>query len=843
MGNLLKSKASSFAVPNPARRGEPMLSRSTPIVESVLRGLHPRSIDHAAEIRSLLERARCEGVPLHRGLNTQADLETAFVECIDKNELVLRAPAFERATLNGQVFLNFQLAGRPYFFATRRTGALEGERFPVAVPDTIYYSERRDRSRRAPDDRVGDPRRIQLRDPDGDWAEGLVEDLSPAGLGLLVPGASAPDGSRPITVRFVDGNESGREERLQLRNRQPASERRGWTRIGLVRADFAVVEPIEVEERESILDDERGASLVPLPEVGGDPEQVNDEPEVLRVQNRAGEEIVCLLDHYGQRKGALAVVMPNGWGQTKEALLPLARTLVATFRAHDVPIVVLRFDGVRKRGESHNDPECKVPGRENHHYVMSQGVDDLQTVVRHLYEAPDFQVRSLVVVSFSAAAIEVRKAIALDRDGCIDGWVSVAGSPDLQSMSRSISAGIDFAIGHEQGASFGLQELLGVMVDIDRIGDDARAHEMVYIEQSRRDLARIDVPITWLHGRHDAWVDLERVRDILSHGDIRRRRLIVIPTGHQLKTSRQANEAFQLIAREVSRMALGAELTPVAAGTREIRSLRLAEHLRLPDRETNMREFWRDYLVGRDRSLGIELLTAGSAYRVLMAHQVDALRLHADLRVADLGAGTGSFSLALARAEQRPRDIEVVAVDYVKEALLRARERLAKSGIGAPRVVYAEADLDLVHHGQRIPVAAESFDRVLASLLLSYLERPDLVLAEIHRILRPGGRLVVSTLCRDADISRLYAESFAEFQVGYVGADLPELDRSDLGRVARNFLNDASRILELEEEGAFHFWDPDELSELVSVAGFVGIETRRALGDPPQAVVLSAERR
>ncbi|MBW2231002.1 MAG: methyltransferase domain-containing protein [Deltaproteobacteria bacterium] len=817
-----------------------MLSRSTPIVESVLRGLHPESIDCPGRIRALLESAGRERIALHRGLNSRAELETAFVESVESQRLILRAPDFDNSTLNGQVFLNFYHRGRPYFFTTRRSGPMDGDRLIVCLPDAIYYSERRDRPRRTPDLGGGDPRRVELAYSDRGTALGYVEDVSPDGIGLIVPGDAAPDGSRPITVRFLDGSERGREAKLQLRNRRPVPERHGWTRIGLVRSESAVVEPIEVEQRDSILGDV-DVVLRPLPEIGGHA-HVNTEPQVVRIPNAAGEEIVGLLDHYGESRGAVAVVMPGGWGQTKEALLPLARTLVASFRAHDRPIVVVRYDGVRKRGESYNDPECRVPGHEYHHFVFSQGVGDLESVVRHLRESPTFGVGAVVVTSFSAAAIEVRKAIAKDRGARIDGWVSVAGSPDLQSMARSISGGVDFVGGHERGARFGLQELLGVTVDIDRIAVDAVAHEMSYIEQSRRDFAAIDIPITWLHGRYDAWVDLERVRDVLSHGNLEQRRLIVIPSGHRLKTSRQAKEAFQLIAREVSRMALGEELMPVAAPVRDVRVLRLAEQLRRPDREMDLRGFWRDYLIGRDRSLGIELLTSGSAYRALMRQQLDALRLEPAARVADLGSGTGAFALALKRSQDRPEGVRVVALDHVKEALSRARHRLGSATTPGIEVIYAEADLDLRESGQRIPVAAAGVDRVLASLLLGYLEHPDRVLAEIYRILRPGGRVVISTLCRDADISRLYAESYAELQVGYAGHDLPELRRADLGRIARNFLNDAARILELEEEGAFHFWDPEELHALVSDAGFVEIETGRALGTPPQAVVLSATR-
>jgi SAM-dependent methyltransferase len=92
-----------------------------------------------------------------------------------------------------------------------------------------------------------------------------------------------------------------------------------------------------------------------------------------------------------------------------------------------------------------------------------------------------------------------------------------------------------------------------------------------------------------------------------------------------------------------------------------------------------------------------------------------------------------------------------------------------------------ETNLDLLATTQGIPMADHSVDRVIASLLISYLEHPELLLAEIHRILRPGGRLVLSTLCRDADISRLYVESLAELQAGNAGGDLPELDQADLG--------------------------------------------------------------
>ena len=96
-----------------------MLSRSTPIHEGALRRLHPETIEDPGQIRALLVEARDEGVPFHRGLNHRADLETATLEDVLDDELILRAPNFARSPIGAQVFLNFTFEERPYFFASR----------------------------------------------------------------------------------------------------------------------------------------------------------------------------------------------------------------------------------------------------------------------------------------------------------------------------------------------------------------------------------------------------------------------------------------------------------------------------------------------------------------------------------------------------------------------------------------------------------------------------------------------------------------------------------------------------------------------------------------------------
>jgi len=130
---------------------------------------------------------------------------------------------------------------------------------------------------------------------------------------------------------------------------------------------------------------------------------------------------------------------------------------------------------------------------------------------------------------------------------------------------------------------------------------------------------------------------------------------------------------------------------------------------------------------------------------------------------------------------------------------------------------------------------------VLASLLVSYVEDPHGLLQAMHDLLRPGGRLVVSSMKRDADISRIYVDSISELppdrRVAHFGVDSDEFEE-----IQRVFLNDAARLLHLEETGRFHFWDAEELAAMCAEVGLEVLETDRALGTPPQAVVVTAQR-
>ena len=127
----------------------------------------------------------------------------------------------------------------------------------------------------------------------------------------------------------------------------------------------------------------------------------------------------------------------------------------------------------------------------------------------------------------------------------------------------------------------------------------------------------------------------------------------------------------------------------------------------------------------------IETLLDGEldqAYRRRMSWAFDRLNLHPGERLLDAGAGLGSVTYVIERAAP---DTDVIALDRDHDRLTRARH----GGVDAP---LARADL------LQLPLASATFDAVLCSEVLEHLDHDAEALAELHRVLRPGGRLVVT---------------------------------------------------------------------------------------------------
>ena len=105
----------------------------------------------------------------------------------------------------------------------------------------------------------------------------------------------------------------------------------------------------------------------------------------------------------------------------------------------------------------------------------------------------------------------------------------------------------------------------------------------------------------------------------------------------------------------------------------------------------------------------------------------------ARLRVADIGTGTGILALELAAL-----GLDVIAIDRSEAMLEAARAKwaaAAQSGVGS--VEFRRGD------AHALPLEAEVVDAALAHMVLHSLEKPDLAIAEMARIVRPGGRVIL----------------------------------------------------------------------------------------------------
>ncbi|MBS0125364.1 class I SAM-dependent methyltransferase [Thetidibacter halocola] len=100
-------------------------------------------------------------------------------------------------------------------------------------------------------------------------------------------------------------------------------------------------------------------------------------------------------------------------------------------------------------------------------------------------------------------------------------------------------------------------------------------------------------------------------------------------------------------------------------------------------------------------------------------------------RVLEVGCGTG---LALPFYAEGQR---VTGIDFSADMLVKAKARVANHRLGA---VEALLRMD----ARQLDFADASFDQVAAMHVLSVVPEPSRVLSEIVRVLRPGGRLVVS---------------------------------------------------------------------------------------------------
>ncbi len=126
-----------------------------------------------------------------------------------------------------------------------------------------------------------------------------------------------------------------------------------------------------------------------------------------------------------------------------------------------------------------------------------------------------------------------------------------------------------------------------------------------------------------------------------------------------------------------------------------------------------------------------DLMSAG-LHRVWKAYTVTVANLKEGDRALDIAGGTGD--LALAFAKKVGKTGQVVHTD-INEAMLRVgRDRLLDAGVVLPTVVC---------DAEKLPFPDRHFDLVSVAFGLRNMTHKDVALAEMCRVLKPGGKLLV----------------------------------------------------------------------------------------------------
>ena len=209
-----------------------------------------------------------------------------------------------------------------------------------------------------------------------------------------------------------------------------------------------------------------------------------------------------------------------------------------------------------------------------------------------------------------------------------------------------------------------------------------------------------------------------------------------------------------------------------------------------------------DAIAGRYDLLN-HVLSAGIDRR-WRTRAIRSLRLTGRERILDLCAGTGDLAIAAARAQPSAR---VVGVDFSGE-MLRVGDRKLRNERLDDRIAMVRGD------ATRIPLRDASVDAATIGFGIRNVQDMDAACAELHRVLKPGGRLAI------LEFAVPTMPVFGAVYAWYVNRVLPRVGRA-LSR------NDSAYAYLPASISAFA--TPEEFVKILRRAGFSAISPIRLM--------------
>ncbi|MEX0800870.1 MAG: class I SAM-dependent methyltransferase [Dehalococcoidia bacterium] len=172
-------------------------------------------------------------------------------------------------------------------------------------------------------------------------------------------------------------------------------------------------------------------------------------------------------------------------------------------------------------------------------------------------------------------------------------------------------------------------------------------------------------------------------------------------------------------------------------------------------------------------------------------------------RVLDMATGTGAVALRL----NARNGLRVIAADITRPMLMQAAARSARNGV--PRIDLTECT------AEAMPFADAAFDAVVFTYLLRYVEDVPATIAELARVLKPGGVMASLEFAVPHGVAyplwRLYTA---------VGLPLGGALFSSNWRLVGSFLGPSIRSF-------YEFWPEERLLQIWRKCGFADVRSRR----------------
>ena len=175
-------------------------------------------------------------------------------------------------------------------------------------------------------------------------------------------------------------------------------------------------------------------------------------------------------------------------------------------------------------------------------------------------------------------------------------------------------------------------------------------------------------------------------------------------------------------------------------------------------------------------------------------------------RILDLGCGTGDLTINITRLAEK--DVEITGLDYSQPMLEKARQKAQLAGVGQ--------QVNFIHgEATQIPFPDAHFDCVGISFAFRNLTYKNPLgtphLAEVNRVLRPGGRYVIVESSQPENrVIRAFFHLYLRAFVAPVGQILSG------NKVAYSYLAESAR----------RYFAPIEVREMLLAAGFRDVRYR-----------------